>query len=329
MEIVPPPVQDDNQPPVQNDSPDVQVDTQDDNEWAEAQAEVFGDLSGVKKEEDNQPAPPENKPENKPEDKPEDNVPPAPQDENSPNPPEDKPDDKKEEAPPVENSLSEDELKAIAQRVASRHTQAAIESAKMEIKAKIMPQLPELKASDGFVVKSAKDLETIENPNTPGQAFTPQEAERVFGEYQQQLRQIESQAEARATKIATVNQELMDEATLAIELYKDVFKENPELQRSVYAAYQKTLKLSPEGLIEDAPVSLLEFYSGVMSPYVKMKQSQPTQAQPQGVPQTQTDSSANNERRHQDRSDIYKPSTTNLSKEDQEWADAAKEVFGS
>src|SRR5690606_38682794 len=128
---------------------------------------------------------------------------------------------------------------------------------------------------------------------------------------------------ARATQIATVNQGLHDEATLALAAFKDVFAQNPQLQKSMFEAYSKTLKISPEGFIEEAPVSLLEFYSAALSPYAQqMQQAAPANpAQPAGAP-------VDNTQRHQDRSDIYKPSGSNLSKEDQEWADAARDALG-
>lgn len=284
----------------------------DDDEWDAAQSDVFGDLSGKEEDPDKQTEKPVNTP-----------VEPAP-----PASPVEEP---KAPASPVEapkaaeyarpTTPTPEELDVIAQRVMSRNSQVAIESAKSEIKARIMPDIPELKANDGFVVKSAKDLETIEDPRTPGVAFTPQEAERVYNEHLKSVREIESQADARAAHIATVNQGLMDEATLALAAFKDVFEANPDLQKSLFEAYSKTLKISQDGFIEEAPVGLLEFYNATLSPYVKAQRS--AVATPPAAPQP-----VDNTNRHQDRSDIYKPTTSVLSKEEEEWKEAEREVLG-
>lgn len=280
------------------------ADKAEDEEWGAASEEIFGEpKEEPEKEEAKAPV--------------EEVIPPAEEPVVEPTPPTDEPKKEEPEAP----TTPQEDLEAVAQRVMSRNSQASMEAAKIEIKAKIMPELPQLKANDGFVVKSAKDLETIENPNTPGVAFTPQEAERIFNAHIQEVRQIESQTEARATKIATVNQALMDESTLALAAFKDVFAENPDLQKSMFEAFSKTLKVSSDGFIEEAPVGLLEFYNAALSPYVKAKAAAApaVPAAPQPV---------DNTKRNQDRSDIYKPSSKVLSKDDEEWAEAEREVLG-
>ena len=201
--------------------------------------------------------------------------------------------------------------------------------------------------ADGDPIKSIDDVMKLQNPRTR-QAFTEEEAGMWLLSAQQQFNQNLANTEKQIEQIADVTLAIKDEADSVAYEYGELLKAMPELRDEIWADYQETLQKDPKsGIIIKAPISLSKFYARQLKPYVDKALSledvtppaptppaagtsaAPAKAAPANPAAAQTAAEAAKAAKRADRSDIYSGGKTDVADpEADEWADAAKEVFG-
>lgn len=221
------------------------------------------------------------------------------------------------------------DTKPIEARMAQRAFEQSVEAVKSDVRQKMFGEmLTDLKDAQGTPITSAKDLENIINPTT-SEAFTPEDANLAWGKYQQQRAAAESQVE----QIAKVNVTLKDEADLVTSKYGKVLNSDPALKQRLFAQYEKSLEKDPNtGVIVKAPFSLLEYYDSILEPRLAADTQAQIRVQEAEAARVEAEKKAQEVKKVQtqsDRSDIFGAGKTgNLSKDEEEWNQAAKDYYG-
>jgi hypothetical protein len=159
----------------------------------------------------------------------------------------------------------------------------------------------------------------LTNPRT-GDNFTEEQAGSWLLAEQQKLNQQIEQLETSAQRVAEVNLGLKADAQRVVDKHGELLGRNPELAKKAQEFYEKTLVKDPKtGITMEAPMDLIGFYDVFLDPYIQAELRD-------GVPAPVVEKPKANP---SDRADL--PTTngnSNLSKQDQEWADIAKEYQG-
>lgn len=221
------------------------------------------------------------------------------------------------------------DTKSIESRMAQREFEASVEAVKADVREKMFGDvLSDLKDAQGTPITGPKDLESLINPVT-NEAFTPEDAQASWGKYMQQRAVAESQVD----QIAKVNATLKDEADLITSKYGKVLSADPELKNRLFAQYDKSLEKDPKtGVIIKAPFSLLEYYDSILEPRLTADTVAQQQVQEAETARVEAEKKANEIKKAQtqaDRSDIFgNGQKGNLTKDEEEWNQAAKEYYG-
>lgn len=234
-----------------------------------------------------------------------------------------KPDQPKEEDLSANRSLRES-------RALQRESMADEKAMKEDIRSEMFSDVDNvLKDADGDPIKTIEDVQKLVNPRTQ-QLFTEEEAAMWLLAAQKNLNETIEQNEKMVEEIADTNLSLKDQADNIREKYGELLKSMPDLAKEVQDAFFDTLiKDEKTGIITKAPVSLEKFYDTALRGYVKLAEQMEAKAE--------ADAKAGklkqeNEKLHtrSDREDIYSNSgQDDLSKEDKEWASAAKAVYNN
>lgn len=230
------------------------------------------------------------------------------------------PDQQVPEVPVAQTDVDQE----ISNRAAQRQASEQFQSVRNDIREKIFKEIPrELTDKDGDPIRSVEDMMKLVDPNT-GQAFTEEAARLYLMEFKRDLDAKINQAEEFATKIAEVNIAIKEEADLIMKKFGAILDKNPEVRKSLWQQYRKTLVMGPEGVIVNAPVSLFDFFSTSLTPYIAVNQYQEeAERAKKGMEEIQR-------RQEQvDRSDIHGSGKVDtMSDEDKEWQEAHKNYFG-
>lgn len=189
----------------------------------------------------------------------------------------------------------------------------------------------ELKDADGNPIETIQDVMQLENPKT-GKAFTSEEAAIWLMQAKQHSEKKAQEIESEVDSIAETNLTLKDQADNILEDYGDLLKTLPDVRDKVWSEYRKTLVYDDKtGVIKKAPVSLESFFRTALEPYVEMVNTMSQQQQQQAQQQKQLEEQQEKRQRKQeqsDRQDIYSGGDgTSLSKDEQEWEQAAREYY--
>lgn len=244
------------------------------------------------------------------------------------------PDETKVDQPATPTQPTPD-VNAITARMAQRQFAADVEAIRNDVKEKMFVGVDTLKDADGDPIKGPDDLLNLKNPNT-GEAFTPEEAMAYWPHLQLAHQNQVKAAEAEIDRIANVNAAIKDEADVVNTKYGELLKSNPQLQQRIWEQFGKTLKVDPATqVILDAPVSLLEFYDAILQPHMEAFSAQQAAIQQQQEAARQAEEAqkqaeeAKKKQVRVDRSDIYGAGKADqMDEEEQEWANAAKAIFG-
>lgn len=299
-------------------SPDVDAE-----EWDTVTKDLFPQLEEKKEE----IKPEEGKVDDKKEDLPIDPAPPV--------------DPAKPVEPPVVTPPAEEPSEVTPSPVAeARATQRQMEEefnkVKNDVAQDIYKDLPiELKDSDGDPIRSVEDVmklidsrtKTAENPE--GKPFTEEAAVAWFNYHQGELQKSITNADEEANRITNVNITLKDESDKIQKEFATVLKENPETVKKIWDTYAKTLKVSASGkVVLSAPVSLYEFMSNSLTPYVDAAKVKADALAESEAAKKLADEASRKQDRHS-RSDIFGPGKTdNMSEDEKEWDEAARNVYG-
>lgn len=221
-----------------------------------------------------------------------------------------------------EPTLTRDDLKATLKEIEAEKTSYVeeVKSTAKEVLDSFYPQGidRQLRDADGDPIKSIDDVMNLTDPRT-GENFTEEAAGRWLLEKQQALNKQVEELELSAERVAEVNINLKNDSYRVVEKYGDILSANPKLASQAKALYERTLRKDPKtGITLEAPVDLSEFYDTFLEPYVLGQTQQPAQPPVAEPPKPKANPD--------DRADL--PTTNgndNLSKEDREWAEIAKE----
>lgn len=225
-------------------------------------------------------------------------------------------------------------------RNAARESAEQVKTFSNDVREKMFSTVPEqVQDAEGRPIKTLEDVQNYINPQTK-EAFTEEEAAYWLMNAQQQLRETKADTDKQIEDIAQVNIRIKDEADVINSKYETYLKENPDIRKSLWAQYAKTLTVDEaSGVITKAPVSLEEFYELALEPRVAAAQPKPAASvatptqTPEQVAATEAAAKVEADKARQqkraDRSDVYMPPTDpNLDPEEKEWADAHKAEFG-
>lgn len=299
-----------------------------DEEWAEAQEEIFPGVKVKKKEgEKDEPAKPEKTPEELEAEKAGEK---KPDGEENPDDPNKKPD---------EATVDTDaQAAARTARLTARETAEATEAVKKDVREKLFADVPsQLQDADGDPISSIDDVQKLINPRT-GETFTEEEAGIWLLSAQQQFNKGIENVEKQVDQIANTNIYLKDEADTVNSKFGEVLKANPEMRDRLWAQYEKTLvKDEASGVILQAPVSLSEFYEVALAPYATQVAATQTAEEIAAAEAAKAEAeakaakeAADKKQKHRaERSDIYAPNNEPpVEAEDKEWDEAIKNEFG-
>lgn len=306
-----------------------------DDEWAEAQEEIFPGIKVDKKEvKKDEPAKPDEKPE-------EPETPPANPDPEKPDAPagvSDGTDAKDKGAGEAEEEAGAPDSTARDTRVAQREARDQLVEIGKDVREKMFSNLPQtLQDSDGDPIRSIDDVMKLVNPRT-GDTFTEEAAGAWLLSAQQEFNQNMANIDKQVEAIAEANADLKDEADSVNYRYGELLKSMPEVRQKLWASYEKTLVKDPEtGIVIAMPVSLEDYYDIALAPYAKLvegmnntKEADEANAKKEADDKAakEAEDEAKAKRRH-DRSDVYAGGKIeDMDDEEKEWNDAAVAVFG-
>lgn len=242
-----------------------------------------------------------------------------------PEPP--KPDDAENE----EESGAEEEVVDDPATREYRQHQRQISENEQAIKADIRKELfsdvqLEILDADGEPIKTIEDVQKHINPNT-GKAFTEEEAGAWLLKKQQGINEKRENVDKQVDEIAQTLLDMQDWSRAVKAKYGAFIKANPDIWKPIWEEYQNTLtKDEKSQIITKAPVNLEKFADVALAPHIKLAE----QVQAQNQQEQKNKQEQQRKQARQDRSDIYgggKPEVTD--KEDEEWNQAAKDLYGN
>jgi hypothetical protein len=200
---------------------------------------------------------------------------------------------------------------------------------------------PVLADADGDPIRGIDDVMKLVNPRT-GQPFTEEQAGMWLLNANQNMRENLNEMSNQINEIASTGITMKEESEAVAWQYGELLKAMPDLQKDLWADYEKTLVKDPKtGIVTKAPISLQKFYERALTPYAELAQKletdtgnpqqSPNTRQAPVTPQAPDRSSQEQARqqRRQDRSDIYGGGKVDdATDDDKEWGAAASAVFG-
>lgn len=200
---------------------------------------------------------------------------------------------------------------------------------------------PMLADADGDPIRGIDDIMKLVNPRT-GQPFTEEQAGMWLLNANQKMRDNITDMATQINEIASTGITMKEESEVIAWQYGELLKAMPDLQKELWADYEKTLVKDPKtGIVTKAPVSLAKFYERALQPYATLAEKleadaagTPPAAGTPAAPATppapdKGAEAAARAARRADRSDIYGGGKTNdVSDDDKEWGQAAQAVFG-
>lgn len=277
-----------------------------DDEWTGVAADFMMEKNGVKPVEEvkNVPGSDENK---------------TP--EGAPKPGEDKVSDDTKGA----ESVSSDNPAIREQRGIQRELAEDQKLTREEIRKEVFGDVPtELADADGDPIRTVADVQKLMNPNT-NKPFTEDEATLYLLQAQNHLSQQIETTNKQVEQIADIQLSLKDQSDSIRAKYGELLKSMPELQKELWAEFEKTLERHPDtDIITKAPVSLERFYDTALRGYARSAELEAANAKAQA----QAKADVEKVQTRSDRQDIYgagRSSTTDA--EADEWAQAAKLVY--
>jgi hypothetical protein len=316
-----------------------------DDEWAAARKEQYGDDPAAKKE------PKKDEPAKPAEDGKESEADPK-------NPDGKKLDEKQGDGDESEAKSAPKSAEDLARdaRSAARETAEQTKAVVADVRAKMFADIPtQMVDSDGDPIQTVQDVMNLVNPAT-GKGFTEEEAYPWLLAAQQKFNENRAETESKITAIADINMAIKQEADYVNAKYGAILKADTGLRDKLWAQFEKTLEKDPAtGIITKMPVSLEEFYELALegraapAPSAATPPAAPGVAKP-GEPaapaapdpakvaadaaaaeaKTKADAEAAKQQARADRSDIYIPPADPkaVDKDDDEWGKAAKDYYG-
>lgn len=217
-------------------------------------------------------------------------------------------------------------------RQAQREYAAEVEAVKEDIRKQMFADAPnQLVDGDGDPINGIEDVMKLINRKT-GEPFTEDEAGAWYLAATQRQNQANAEIERQIEAIAEVQIDLKDQADAVNERYGDILKADPDLRNELWQEYSATLVVDPNtGTILKAPVSLERYYDRALKPQVKAAEldAAAARAKAEAEAKAAQEAEAQRQRSLAERSDIYTPThETPVSKEESEWEEAHKQVFG-
>lgn len=321
-------------------APEPSADELDDNEWEDAQDEIYPGIKAAKKKDSKQDDP--NKPEKTAEE-----IAAEEAAKKDPAANAEETDAEKVERESREAAAQNDgkpNAAARDARIAARESAQQVEKMQSDVREKMFADLPTtLQDADGDPINGIEDVQKLINPRTQ-EPFTEEEAGMWLLSAQQKFNESLVSAEKQIEKVANVNMDLKDQADRVTEKYGKMLAAKPELRDKLWLRFEKTLvKDGKSELITDMPFPLEEFYDTALEPYLEIEKQAvspvapvvPGETAPTAEEKAAADAKAKKEadeakqQRRADRSDIYAPNNApQPDDEEKEWGEAAKEVFG-
>lgn len=228
-------------------------------------------------------------------------------------------------APPAEPEAEPAAPPTVAEaRAIQREIAQDFDAVKRDVALDMFKDLPlELKDADGDPIKSVEDVMKLADPRT-GVAFTEEAATAWLLQAQSNLQNSIAEADSQANQITSVNIALKDDADRLQREFGEILKANPDVMKSLWAEFTKTLQVSPSGkVVVNAPVSLYSFVKTALSPYAVA-----AKAQAEAAAAKEEVEKAKRSQDRASRSDIFGAGKTgNMSKDDEEWAEATKDYY--
>lgn len=182
----------------------------------------------------------------------------------------------------------------------------------------------QLEDADGDPIRTPQDVMKLMNPNTK-KPFTEEEATVWLFQAQKHLEEQLVDTDKQIDQIADASIMVRDEADTIRTRYAELLKNIPELFKSVWTEYAKTLTTDEKTeIITKAPVSLEKFFDIALKPYADRaeelgKQDEEDAKKNKKTERTNTQS---------DRSDIIPGGKSDtMDAEEKEWEEAAKVVY--
>lgn len=185
----------------------------------------------------------------------------------------------------------------------------------------------ELLDADGDPIKTVQDVMKLQNPNT-GKPFTEEEAAQWLMAAQAHLEKQLDDVEVQINSIADTNLALKDWADAVKIKYGEFLKANPEIQKQIWAEYEKTLvKDEKTQIITKAPVNLESFYAVALEPHMKLAEQMQKDAERQEQ-EAKAKAEENRKQNQSDRADVTSGNKPDIkSKDEKEWEEAAKQHY--
>jgi hypothetical protein len=199
-----------------------------------------------------------------------------------------KPEDKPEEAKPAEDDKAEstpteEDTKPLSRediRAAMREEQQERESAtnqrqtfagqvRSELKEalKLDSKFTEIQLDDGTPISSVSQLTQVLNPETD-EPYTREEAAQLLLDARHIVDENVAAYEKRVDELTDENISFKESFDRVNELYADILKAFPKERDDLWAAFQKTFKMSDDGkYVESATMSPMEFYGPALQPF--------------------------------------------------------------
>ena len=305
-----------------------------DQEWDSAASQFAADKGinpgepAIKKEENNEPTKPIQDPEKTPE------TPPNSADSKSAekqpeaksgDDADKKPDD---ESKPVEvqDNPAVREARMIQRGAAEERTLIA-EDVRKELFGDVKDELTD---ADGDPIRTVEDAMKLMNPNT-GKPLTQDEATIYLFEAQRALEKELATVDKQVEEIAEINLSLKDQGDNIRVKYGDILEAMPDLRDQLWAEFSKTLEKDEKtGIITKAPVSLERFYELALAPHVKYLQKLEAEEKEAQEKAEKARQELQKKQVQSDRTDIVSGGKSDtMDPEEREWAEAAKEHYGT
>ncbi len=298
-----------------------------DDEWADAEKEIFGKQPTAKQEKTDESAKPKTTDQTT-------QAPVANPDDKKPNAEQGASDDTnkgsgKSEAP------SATEVERVARQSARSYAQQ-VDTFKADVIKTMFSDVPDtLQDADGDPINSIEDVMKLKNGRT-NEAFTEEEAGMWLLHNQQKFNENRADMEKKAEAIAEVNIDMKYEADAVNEKFGEYLKAHPEFRDELWVEFLETLEIDKAtNLITKMPVSLEKYYErnvGYRVEAAKTDETAKANVEAERVAaeaKAKEDAEKAKQAKRQDRSDIYGNSNVDTRDDDtKEWDDAKTAVFG-
>lgn len=225
-----------------------------------------------------------------------------------------------------EAQAKEDDPTYRDQRAVQREIVADSRAMRDDVRKQMFSEVPtQLEDADGDLIRTPQDVMKLMNPNTK-KPFTEEEATIWLFQAQKHLEEQLANTDKQIDAIADANIMIRDEADTIRTRYAELLKNMPELFKSVWTEYAKTLTTDEKTeVITKAPVSLEKFFDIALKPYADRAEELSKQDEEDAKKNKKTERTNT----QSDRSDIIPGGKSDtMDAEEKEWDAAAKVVYG-